>query len=152
MFQFLGQAQDPSFHFNPVILHLCELESILKILVIKDVLPSYVTLSHIRSFKDLCKYLLFPFLHVITPHDASQLKGEGSSIDCSCSQKDMTSLKSHNMSNNSHQNSNKLTVDIQARAPGLFKCSVAMKFLGEYCNVGLHYVEDRFFKISLINL
>jgi hypothetical protein len=43
------------------------MESILKILNVKDVLPPYITISHIRTLEELCKYLIFPFMQLYLP-------------------------------------------------------------------------------------
>ena len=39
----------------------------MKVLAIKEVLPPYVTVSHIRSCEDMCKYLLFPYMQLFIP-------------------------------------------------------------------------------------
>jgi len=35
--------------------------------MVKEVLPSYISVSTIRSFEDLCKYVLFPFMQLRIP-------------------------------------------------------------------------------------
>jgi hypothetical protein len=56
----------------------------MKILVVKEVLPFYKPISHIRRFEDLCKYLLFPFMHLYIPKESlnneNEPKNEESSI------------------------------------------------------------------------
>ena len=62
VFQLTGYCQDPSIHFHPTTLFYYELDSIMKFLATKEVLPPYMSMSHIRSFEDMSKYLLFPFM------------------------------------------------------------------------------------------
>jgi len=67
VFQFTGYCQKSSRLLHESTLHQFELESLMKVLAIKEVLPPYVTVSHIRTCEDMCKYLLFPFMQLFIP-------------------------------------------------------------------------------------
>ncbi len=43
-------------------------------------------------------------------------------------------------------------VELWQRAPGLFKESVGIQFLNNFCNLGIHHTENRHFRISLTSL
>ena len=49
-----------------------EVKTIMKTINIKEVLPSYRSISHIRSFEQLCKYLIFPFMQLFIPFDQGE--------------------------------------------------------------------------------
>jgi len=48
----------------------------------KEVIPSYTSVYHIRSFEDLCKYVLFPFMQLFIPKAAKTTEDEESCGDC----------------------------------------------------------------------
>lgn len=62
VFTISGVSSDKNVIFANTNLLLSELDPILKVLVTKDILPSFLTTYCIRSFKELCQYLIFPFL------------------------------------------------------------------------------------------
>lgn len=43
-------------------------------------------------------------------------------------------------------------IELWQRAPGLFKESVGIQFLNNFCNLGIHHTENRHFRISLTSL
>ena len=63
---------------------------------------------------------------------------------------EVSSQISHNLSNAS--NPNKTQIELWARAPGLLKNSVVIEFLGDHCNLGIHYTEERCFRICITSL
>jgi hypothetical protein len=69
VFYFDGWCQDGSIRIERSTLYFYELESLMKVLMTKEVLPPYVSISHIRSFEDMCKYLIFPFMQLYIPHE-----------------------------------------------------------------------------------
>ena len=66
-----GYSLDASLIINPTTLFFYELDAIMKIMVIKDVLPPYVSINHIRTFEEMCKYILFPFMQLFIPSSGS---------------------------------------------------------------------------------
>ena len=110
-------------------LYQYELESLLKILNVKDVLPPYITISHIRTFSEMCKYLIFPFMQLFVPGETDS----ASEVSIESSPK-------------------KTQIELWARAPGLLKQSVVIEFLGDECNLAVHYIEERNFRISITSL
>lgn len=61
-FKFYGVCEDPKIQIIEEPLAFYELKSILKLLIVKDVLPPFLPIRNIRTFENLCKYFLFPFL------------------------------------------------------------------------------------------
>jgi hypothetical protein len=61
-FKFWGICEDPKIQVFEETLHFFELKSILKLLIVKDVLPPNTPIRNIRTFENLCKYFIFPFL------------------------------------------------------------------------------------------
>ena len=61
-FKFSGICDNPSISVQDETLFFFELKSILKLLIVKDVLPPKVPIRNIRNFENLCKYFIFPFL------------------------------------------------------------------------------------------
>ena len=39
-----------------------EMKSILNLLIVKDILPPFLPIKNIRTFTDICKYFIFPFM------------------------------------------------------------------------------------------
>jgi hypothetical protein len=58
----------------------------MKLLATKEILPPYMLMSHIRSFEDMSKYLLFPFMQLCIPPDIGPPEREESSGEGSGSQ------------------------------------------------------------------
>lgn len=80
----------------------------------------------------MCKYLLFPFMQLFVPGDQDSATGT-----------EQESLES---------SPQKTQIELWARAPGLLKQSVVIDFLGDECNLGIHYIEERNFRISITSL
>lgn len=57
---------------------------------------------------------------------------------------------SHQLSNQSMLS--KTQIELVGRAFGLFKQSVAIPFLGDICNVALHHIDGKNFRICLVSL
>ena len=72
VFQLTGICEDMSINFHPTTLYFNELESIMKILMAKEVLPASRPISHIRSFEHVCQYLLFPFMKLYMPKESHE--------------------------------------------------------------------------------
>lgn len=103
-----------------------------------------MSISSIRTFEDLCKYIIFPFMQLFIP------KKHDDSSDCTSSNHDVSSQISHNLSNASCPN--KTQIELWGRAPGLLKQSIVFSFLGDICNLGIHYIEERNFRVSITSL
>jgi hypothetical protein len=123
--------------------------AIFKVLVTQEVLPSYMLMKHIRTFEDICRYILFPFLQLFIPkYDISN--SEVRDIEIKDSNDEISSQISHNLSN--HSQPNRTQIELWGRAPGLLKQSLVITFLGDYSNIGVHYIEGRQFRISITSL
>ena len=61
-FKFSGVCEDESVIVQEEILHFYELKSILKLLIVKDLLPAFYPIRTIRSFDLLCQFFIFPFM------------------------------------------------------------------------------------------
>lgn len=152
VFELTGYNADSLVTFSPVTMFFYEIKTIMKTLNVKEVLPSYRSIRHIRSFEQLCKYILFPFMQLFIPADqAEKIERElGSSSGAQNSIRDISSQISNNLS--SVDAPNKTGIEIWGRAPGLLKSSIAIQFLGNSCNVGVHHIEKNQFKISITSL
>ena len=62
VFRLFGVCEDSKLTVHEEELVYYELKSILKILIVKDILPAFLPLKNIRTFPDLCRYLVFPFM------------------------------------------------------------------------------------------
>lgn len=95
VFQFVGQNKVQQGPFHPSTLYYHELQSIMQLLVAKDVLPAYKQIKTIRCFEDVCKFLLFPFMQLFIPKGNGQddSYGEQSSVN------EVNSQISHTLSN-----------------------------------------------------
>jgi hypothetical protein len=56
-----------------------EIKSIFKLLIFKDVLPPHLPLRNVRTFSDLCRYLIFPFMNVDSLGSRDDLVADSSS-------------------------------------------------------------------------
>ena len=54
-----------------------ELKCIFKLLLIKDVLPFTKPVRHLRTFEDLCRYFLFPFLLITGEQPNKNIEDKG---------------------------------------------------------------------------
>lgn len=66
-FVLTGYCQKASVVFHPTTLYYYELLSLLKVFMVKEIIPSYKCISHIRTLEEFCNYLLFPFMQVYIP-------------------------------------------------------------------------------------
>lgn len=57
-----GICEDPKIIVHGEGLNFFELKSLLNLIIVKDVLPPSLPIKNIRSFSDICKYLIFPFV------------------------------------------------------------------------------------------
>jgi hypothetical protein len=78
IFKLTGYCQEPSIVFQTTSLYYEELQALLKIPMTKVVIPSYTSVFHIRSFEDLCKYVIFPFMQLYIPKAAKTTEDEDS--------------------------------------------------------------------------
>ena len=62
MFRMFGLCEDPKIHVHEEELSFFEIKSIFKLLIVKDVLPPTVPIKNVRTFQDVCKYFVFPFM------------------------------------------------------------------------------------------
>ena len=79
-------------------MYMHELESVMKLLVTKQVLPSDKPLAQIRSVTDMAQFLLFPFTKLYLPQE---IERDSSSQNSQAKRVDVTSQISHNLSNRS---------------------------------------------------
>jgi len=62
IFKMHGICEDPKINVNDEELIFFEMKSILNLIIVKDVLPPFLPIKNIRSFTDICKYFIFPFI------------------------------------------------------------------------------------------
>jgi len=43
-------------------LDFIEMKNLLNIIIVKDLIPPFIPIKHIRTFSDMCKYFIFPFM------------------------------------------------------------------------------------------
>ena len=79
-FKFFGVCEDPKVQVFEEPLQIYELRGILKLLIVKDVLPPILPIRNIRTFENMCKYFLFPFL-LITNEQKTPASKDDTSIN-----------------------------------------------------------------------
>ena len=149
VFQLTGYCQEASISFHPTTLYYYELDSLMKLLMTKEVLPQCTSINHIRCFEDMAKYLLFPFMQLFIPATGNEMANLEESSEVS-SHHEVSSQISHNLSNAS--NPNKTQIELWGRSPGLLKQSIVIDFLRDVCNIAIYHVEDRNFRVSITSL
>ena len=63
----------------------------------------------------------------------------------------MSQSEGANASGESNEH-DKTAVEIWGKAPGSFKESIVINFLGDVCNIGIHYIEQCNFRVSITTL
>jgi hypothetical protein len=110
--RFSGICEDDRTDVREEELHYFELKSILKLLVVKDVLSHDLPVKNVRTFTTFCKNFIFPFIQV-TSGDYRDEDGNGEE-----------DFNGGQMIQSSPGNSNQLCVEIWGRAPGLFQSEI----------------------------
>ena len=62
MFKIYGICEDSRIQVHEEELNFFEMKCILKLLIIKDILPPFIPIKNIRNFNDICRYFIFPFM------------------------------------------------------------------------------------------
>lgn len=89
-------------------------------------------LQHIKTFKAFCEICIFPFIQ-FSNKDGTRV----------------AEISSQSQENSKRESENSRQFAIWGRSPGLFKNPVVVNFLGANCNVGLHYIKEKSFRISI---
>ena len=117
-------------------LHYLEIKIIFKLLIVKDVLPPTQPIRNVRTFQDLCRYFIFPFmLTTVTDNSGRKDEGDGESS----SGPGVQDSSGHSFGH----------VELWGRPPGLLSSQALVMFLKNRCNVSLHNVGDKIFRLSL---
>lgn len=129
----------------------------MKILMTKEVLPASKPISHIRSFSDVCRYILFPFMKLYVPKDTHEDQSAESRVPTLSNSQKFNNLKqevssqiSHNLSNGSQPN--KSQIELQGRAVGIINGLIEMEFLSNRCLLSLHFIDACKFRVSITNI
>jgi hypothetical protein len=62
-------CEDPKVQVHEEELSFFEINSIFKLLIVKDVLAPILPIKNIRSFADICRFFIFPFMLTTTVAD-----------------------------------------------------------------------------------
>jgi hypothetical protein len=62
VFRIFGICEDPKIQVHEEEMSNFEINSILKLVVVKDVLPSTLPIKNVRSFAEICRHFIFPFI------------------------------------------------------------------------------------------
>ena len=76
MFKMYGLCEDSKVTLHEEELAFFEMKSILNLIIVRDVLPPYLPIKNIRTFQDICKYFLFPFMLTTSENKNSVVVGE----------------------------------------------------------------------------
>ena len=126
-----------------------EMRSILNLIIVKDVLPPFLPIKNIRTFTDICKYFIFPFI-LTTPENKAD---ENSTPGNDSKPNSPFNLDSNQASSTTNRNlSNERFIEIWGRSPGLLSQATQIVILKNLCNVSLHYASDRYFKLAITSL
>lgn len=148
LFRCFGECEDPKVQIYEEPLKFLELKSILKLLIVKDVLPPFVPIRNIRTFENLCKYFLFPFLLITNEQKTPSHQEEGGS------QSNFTPTPGSPQYQDADIQAGitRRGVELWGRAPGLFASERNIYFLKNVCNICLHYIHERYFRVAIISL
>jgi hypothetical protein len=157
LFRVFGLCEDPRIQVHEEELSFFEINSIFNLLMVRDVLPSNLPVKNVRTFADICKFFVFPFmLTTIVPENTNPLQKD----DSSNSQGRPT--KRHDSGGNSVniQTNQSIGEQIQyrqielwGRPPGLLNQQAPIKFLNNLCNVTLvHILGERNFRLTITSL
>jgi hypothetical protein len=95
-----------------------EMKSIFKLLLVKDVLPSFLPIRNIRTFKELCRYFIFPFM--LLASEKSNEDGSNSNQVSPSSPIQMDSIGGSNTQSQTISGPHSRTIELWGRSPGLF--------------------------------
>ena len=80
VFVFTASTNQFQQKINQTVIAWYEMQALLKLIVIKEVLPSYTGLSYVRCFDDFAKFCIFPFVQLYIPiSDANDTSNDLSS-------------------------------------------------------------------------
>eukprot|EP00347_Sterkiella_histriomuscorum_P005987 403354508 len=142
IFKMHGICEDPKIQVMDEELIFFEMRSILNLIIVKDVLPPFLPIKNIRTFTDICKYFIFPFLLTTSENKLEENLTPDSN-------------NNHNQvapPQLSNRNSNERFIEIWGRSPGLLSQPTQIMILKNLCNVSLHYASDRYFKLAITSL
>mmetsp|Transcript_37389 Transcript_37389/g.27588 ORF Transcript_37389/g.27588 Transcript_37389/m.27588 type:complete len:153 (+) Transcript_37389:1382-1840(+) len=114
---------------------------------VRDAIPPTLPLRHIRTFEQLCGHYLLPYIII------NNGQGTPGTNEDNNNQMDNFPSKGEKQADVTAGSTVSLRqIEYWGRPPGFFKEEVHIYFLHNACNVGLHYIDDLYFRVSLFSL
>lgn len=113
---------DPTILLKDEELQMHLLVNLLKLMVVKDVLPNKNPFKNVTTFEDFCRFFVFPFIQIGDPDEEENIP------------------------------ENTKIIEMWGRAPGFLDSETYITFLGQACYVALNYMHDYTVRMAITAL